>query len=434
MSKIIVKKDNDDVDHILQKILSLYSNEFVMMKLKELKARWFNLVKGVKEWALMRKKPLLILLSVVLLLLFSYMLNNQTLLGGENKLIYTWVEYFKGLFRHDHSDEEDVVYINVGYDKQLVDLTDSFGFSIGNAPITDRSKLLRLLQMLNQQNTSRFIFLDLSFEKDFKTDVDSLLFKEIRKSKRIVTASHPDVELADSSLVPVAAWNNYSTTIFAGGFDRYEYSYQGKPSMPLFAYHQLTGNTITRHWPFYLSNGRLCYNCLFIRFPVEKSDEYGEDNVKYYYNLGSDILDHYSAEDLGVLCKDKYVVIGDMNADLHSTYSGIKSGPLVTYFAFRELMEGKHFVSFNLVLLLFLLYLGISWSQLYRWDLLDKLAWFKSPSKPRLFVKSLIGYGILFLICSFLLALIFNVFISFMLPSLYFSIQKTVIEYKRMKI
>ena len=404
------------------------------MKPKELKAKLLHLVKCGKEWASKRRKPLLILLSVLLLQLFSYMLNNQILLGGENRLIYTWVEYVKGLFRDEHSDEKDAVYINVGYDKQLVDLTDSFGFPIGNATITDRSKLLRLLQMLNQQNTSRFIFLDLSFEKDYKTDVDSLLFKEIRKSQHIVTASHPDVELADSSLVPVSAWNNYSTTIFAGGFDRYEYSYQGRPSMPLYAYNQLTGYTIKRFWPFYFCNYQLCYNCLFIRFPVEKAEEYGEDQVKYYYNMGSDILDNYSAEDLGVLCKDKYVVIGDMNADLHSTYSGIKSGPVVTYYAFRELMDDKHFVSIPLGLLLFLLYLGISWSQFYHGSILDRIAWFKSPSKPRLFVKSLLGYGLLFLLCSFILALFFNVFISFMLPSLYFSIQKTVIEYKRMKI
>ncbi|MBQ9288407.1 MAG: hypothetical protein IJ212_08320 [Bacteroidaceae bacterium] len=137
---------------------------------------------------------------------------------------------------------------------------------------------------------------------------------------------------------------------------------------------------------------------------------------------------------MGVLCKDKYVVIGDMNADLHSTYSGIKSGPVVTYYAFRELMDDKHFVSIPLGLLLFLLYLGISWSQFYHGSILDRITWFKSPSKPRLFVKSLLGYGLLFLLCSFILALFFNVFISFMLPSLYFSIQKTVIEYKRMKI
>lgn len=394
--------------------------------------------KKITGWLSCRSKIILVsFINVIVLMLLTYFLNNQPLFTGENLLQYSWVEYFKGFLGIDQSDiNSDAVFINVGYDKKLIEKKDDFGFSLGNTPITDRQKIVDILRMLNKTASYRYIFLDVVFEKGYEdAENDSLLFDEIKHTKRIVVATHPDVELIDGSLNRVSAWNNYDATIVETNFKRYEYSTSGKPSMPLFAYNSLTGNSIDKHGLFYCCNGRLCYNSLFTRFPLEGNVEYGKDEFKQYYNLGSDILNNYTDEDLAVLCKEKYVFIGDMIDDLHDTYSGLKNGPSITYYAFKELMDGKHLVNYLLSFFLALLYFCISLSMFNHKSWFDRIPWVGSVKNKSLrFFMSFIGFSFVLTLSAIILGILFNKYISIIIPSLYFTIQKTLIDYKRIKI
>ena len=205
--------------------------------------------------------------------------------------------------------------------------------------------------------------------------------------------------------------------------------------MPLFAHNYLTGNTIKKKGVFYSCDGKLCYNSLFVRFPVERNTEYGKDDVKLYYHLGSDILGNYTDEDFAVLCKAKYVFIGDMIEDLHDTYSGLRTGPSITYYAFKELMEGRHFVSILLSLLLAFIYFGISLSLFNRDSWFEKIPWIRSSKlKTIRFLLSFVGFTIVLTLTAIFLGVLFDTYISILIPSLYFTIQKTLIDYKRKKI
>lgn len=378
---------------------------------------------------------MLSIINVVLLMFLTYIWDNQPLFTGESLLQYSWMEYIKGALgiRQMHPTG-DAVFINVGYDKKLIDRTDEFGLPIGNTSVTDRQSLTELLQKLNASDTYQFIFLDVIFEKGYEDiETDSLLIEELKRTKRIVVATHPDVDLMDSSLEEMAALNNYYATIVATNFTRYQYSSGGKPSMPLFVYNRQTGHSIDKTGPFYFCNGKLCYNSIFVRFPYVGIDEYKADGEKQFYNLGSDILSNYSDEDLSELCKGKYIFIGDMIEDLHDTYSGVKAGPTITYYAYKELQEGRHFANYLLALFLAILFFFISISLLNRTSWYDRISWVSlHKSRVLRFIMAFAGYTFILTLSSIVLGLFFDRYISILLPSLYFSLQKLIIDYKRM--
>lgn len=333
-------------------------------------------------------------------------------------------------------NKEDVLFVNIAYDKQLIDLSDEHGMPIGNTDITDRGKLLTFLHLLHTTNQYAYIFLDVRFERGYNVpEIDSLLYAEISTMDNIVVANHSDIEIADSSLMKKSALSDYDATIVATNFVRYRYSYGRNPSMPLFAYNELTGKSINKHAFLYTCDGKLCYNSLFVDFPVEHFSEYNEDNNKLYYNLGSDLLDNYTETDISTLTKDKYIVIGDMIEDLHDTYSGLKPGSVITFYAFRSLIENKHIANFWVLLLMAAIYFIISISQFSHRSILEKITFVrKSQSKLLHFTLSLIEYTILLTIVVIFLDLFWSISTSIFLPSFYFAIQKNIINYKRTKV
>lgn len=385
-----------------------------------------------------RKKIALLfsLCNVVILLALSYFLNNQPLFTGEDLDQYAWMEWIKDkLGISPDVDVNDALFVNVAYDKQFVDKYDDYGMTIGNSDVTDRSKLLAFLKVLKETNSYRYIILDIRFEKGYNVpEVDSLLFSEILNMRNIVIANHSDIELADSSLLKKAAISDYYATITKTNFARYQYNYYGFESVPLYVYHELTGNTINKHGWFYTCNSRLCYNSLFVHFPIAKWNEYDEQQSKVFYNLGSDILDNYSDEDLKKLTEGKYVIIGNMVEDVHDTYSGLKPGSVITYYAFQELMKGRHFVNYGLIFVLSILFFFISLSLFETTPILSRLPFIRnSHSRIIYFLMDFVGYSLVLALSMIILYIIFGIATSIVLPSTYFAIQKSYIRFKQLK-
>lgn len=375
--------------------------------------------------------------NVAILLVLSYFLNNQPLFTGENLDQYAWMEWFKDeMGISDEGDNAKAFFVNVSYDKQLVERFDEYGMSIGNSDITDRSKLLSFLRLLHNIKSYKYIILDIRFEKGYNDqNVDSALFAEIHSMDNIVIANHSDIELADSSLFVKSAISDYNATITKTNFARYQYIRDNKETIPLYAYHELTGNTIEDKGWIYVCNKRLCYNSLFVHFPIVGWDEYDDQQSKVYYNLGSDILDNCSADDLRELTKDKYVVIGNLVEDIHDTYSGVKPGSVITYYAFLELIKGRHFVNYGMILFLAILYFLISLSLFETKSILRRLPFIKnSHSRLFHFILDFVEYTLILSLTMFVLYVIFGIATSIVLPSTYFAVQKSIIHYKRLKV
>ena len=409
-----------------------------MAKKKKQKKRLNINISAYKEFVKQRKTAIVIsLCNVAILLLLSYLINNQAIFTGEDLNQYAWMEWIKdkcGLSK-EIQEKKDAVFINVAYDKQLVERHDEYGMTVGNVDITDRAKLHSFLETLQKTNTYKYIFMDIRFEKGFDSPIDSALFSQIKNMRNIVIANHEDIKLLDPSLSTKTALNDYRTTIIESNFVRYEYVKHGQISVPLFAYRELTGNNIDKHFLFYTCNHRLCYKSLFINSPVEDWSEFNDQDIKMYYNLGNDLLDNYSDKDIALLTKNKYVVIGDMVEDMHDTYSGSKPGSVITYYAFLALLNGEHFVRYSLLFFLGLLYFVISISLFESSSIIERIPYIrKTKSKFIHFCASLIEYTFLLLIVMIALNMLLGIATSIMLPSIYFAIQKTYINYKREKI
>lgn len=393
---------------------------------------------SIRQWAKRKRVALIVsLFNMLILSLLSYILNNQSVFIGEDLNQFAWMQILKNKLGIEKQVTKDsVLFVNVAYDKQLIELSDDFDIPIGNTDITDRKKLLTFLQMLSATKKYKYIFLDVRFEKGYDvTEIDSLLFSEINSMKNIVVANHSDMELADSILLNKSAISDYNATIFSTNFVRYRYSYDDKQSIPLYAYNELTGKNINKTGFIYTCNGRFCYNSLFLDFPIEKFNEFDDNNKKKYYNLGSDLIDCYTEQDIATLTNGKYVVIGDMIEDLHDTYSGFKPGAVITYYAFQSLMEGKHFVKTWLLILMAIVYFTISLLQFSYRSIKERIPCVrKSKSKLIHFILSFVEYTLLLLFVAIILNLFWSISTSIILPSIYFAIQKIIIKYKRTEV
>lgn len=388
----------------------------------------------IAYWLRGNKKAIVMsLFSVVVISLLSYMLNNQTLFTGEDEARFGLMDFVKHkVLKNKPVSDDNAVFVNVAFDKTLITAyegdpvkIDKYSMPKGQIDITDRSKLLEFLQILQRTNTYAYIFLDVRFETQYKVpEVDSLLFAQIAKMRNIVVALHTDMEKTAPQIADKLAYNDYPTTLFSSNFIRYKYLYADRPSMALRAYRELTGKDIRKHAFWYSSDGKLCYNSLFLDFPVEEASMSREEY------LGVDMLED-SPENIAVKTKGKYVVIGDFTNDVHVTYCGVKAGPVITYNAFLALMYGKHKVSFWVSLIMAVIYFLISMAQFKGWSLIPLG---KSRSQLLVFFCSLFEYTMLLTIVVVVMGLCWNVYLSVVVPSLYFTIQKMIVKYKNLQL
>lgn len=98
---------------------------------------------------------------------------------GEN-IVRSW---FNGA-----EESDDAYFVNVGYDKQIIDVEVS-PLESGRMAITDRKVLLDFFDIADQADY-KYIFLDIRFEKGFETVFDSALFAKIASMRNIVCANH----------------------------------------------------------------------------------------------------------------------------------------------------------------------------------------------------------------------------------------------------
>lgn len=377
---------------------------------------------------------LLSVINTVVLLFGTYLLNNLTRFTGEDIEQYALVEWVKDKLGMSGEPGELPLYVNVAYDKQLVDVYDDDSLLLGNRDITDRSKLLGLLRQLAETNDYRYIFLDVRFERGYASENDSALFRQIREMPRMVVVRHEDMEMQDSSIIGKTGLNEYYSTITSTNFVRYPYLIGDSATIPLMAYRSIDGGDITRYLGcVYTDQGRLCHRSLFLHFPIREYTEYDDDGEKIYYNLGADSL-FVPAGYVTELARDKVVVIGNMVDDVHDTHIGLQPGPVITYLAYDALTKGEHLVKPWLVIVLALLFFCVSLSLFSHLSLFDRLPLFRSVHSHTLrFLMSFIGYTFVLTVFSILLCFFFNVAISTLCPSLYFALQKVIIHYRRIR-
>ena len=315
------------------------------------------------------------------MLLFSYWVTNQHfLLSGSEMGLMRYVELIKGTFypQTRNNVPDSVMLINVSNDPTLIvtGSRDKKAIPKGYDLITDRKKLLQLLEELKRRNDYKYILLDVYFSdsEDDQTDADSALFNTIISMERIIIPRFYEEKLADERLNQKAGYVNYYTNFEFDSFSKFPYLIDDQQSLPLKMYEDLTGNHVDTHgiiptensWPIRQSI-LLSFD---IRLDIESTDREEGDTV--WWNLGKDLLrctfnDSIKGnEELynpNMSTNGKYIVIGAFsgNNDKHYTYIGNQPGAIILFNAFLVLMRQGHHIH----ILVFLVMLLVFWWMSY---------------------------------------------------------------------
>lgn len=313
-----------------------------------------------------KRLTLAVLLSIVVILTSYFVGNTSYPMAGEKAALVklnNWKSYLN--LTHD-SVPDDVLLLNVSYDKTMTPYQEE-GLELGQIPITDRRKLLDFLTKARQADNYKYIMMDVILERGIETEFDSALFHTIASMPRIVIPVHSDAPLQDSILYAKAANADYNITHDETNFTRFQFMNDGVPSMPLKMYEAQTGNTIEKHGPFYTCDGHLCSSAITLKLPIKISGTYLEKGEaatnmreRSYLYLGADVLSVDSIVPVAEQIRDKIVVIGDFNNDVHRTYLGFQPGSVICLNAYYALQRGEHRVNYLFTLFLFFVYTGIA--------------------------------------------------------------------------
>jgi len=359
----------------------------------------------------------------------SYVKNNINDTDDDNLKFYAFLEFANQFVNPDSTQvDDDVMYIDVAYDKQLIGYADENGFPLGQIDITDRGKLVRLLQILRATDTYKFIFLDVRFEKGYESEYDDDLFSTIAEMPRIVVSAHQDIALADERIAPKTACSDYAASVVKTNFVRYEYL-TDDVSTPLYMYREVTGNDMSGFWPlFYTRGGRLCENAPFIRFKSSFEGKFDADGNYKYYEMGVDLLDMMSEEEIGQLAANKYVVVSNMIDDVHDTYAGRQPGAFIVMTAFKALLNGDNCVGLWSTLIMAIIYFVITYRMMSGKNLL-LFTRLKEKSKLLSTALSFVGYSIVLALCTIVLYLFGGMVYSIEIPSLLFSLMEVALPF-----
>lgn len=300
----------------------------------------------------------------VIVMALSYISTNANIsITGEKSVLKYWCSFTDWITSgRDKAPEEDVVFINVANDKQLVDVADEFGIPIGNAAITDRAKLESLLSLIQSSADYQYVLLDVFFEEGYQTDADSALFSRIGDMGRIVIPKHKDGSIASAASMEKAAFADYNTSINENDFTKYQLFQKDGPSVPLRMYSDKTGRTVKRKAFWYADKCALSRKVVFPKMYVRVDSPYRSDGQKAYLNLGADILDYAEEQDWTAFFSGKIVVIGSFTGeDIHTTYAGDLPGCLINYNVFLSLMKGQHKIPFVLIIVYSLIFFGMAY-------------------------------------------------------------------------
>lgn len=358
-----------------------------------------------------------------------YCCNNSGLwLGGTH--LFTELQEFKHI--SDAEDREPLVFINVGYDKTMIDYYES-GIYVGKTPVSDRDKLTRLLKQIKRSDY-KYICLDIRFEEGLVSEYDSALFHEILSTERLVIPKVNNSGICDSSLLSKAFDCDYINTKWDDKINLFKYTWKSKDnkgrteSIPLKMYSYTKGNTISKKGPIFVSNGKLCQNSVFVTIPEEyinATTSIDDNGISRYLNMGEDILENPNSP---ISFDDAIVFIGDFTVDdQQPTYAGTVSGPLIVSLAYENLVTDKHIIHWwDVLLMLFILACMVLtlFSDKYWWDQIPGITNIKNGFFT--FCLSFISYSVVLELLSVFMFLTDGPIWGTFVPSMLFSVMKNI--------
>lgn len=319
-------------------------------KYKKILKGW-NTLKSMKYWNIctfLKRGSITIAMALVTLLLWLWISGFSVPLLGETTIL-KYAEAIKAMITDDDIATyylDETTFINIAYDKSLVPVNDEYGFPKGNIAITDREKLAQFLKFANINKQYKNILMDVYFDPEITTPTDSVLFSLIASTPRLFIPKHKDALLPDSSILHKAAYSDYQITVSNSDFQKYPLFARGELSLAAEMYQQHTKHKLCEGWITGSDNGRLMLKSMIPALTIGAIPAYNAKGEKVIHNLGEDILATDDEFLLNALLTNKNIIVGDLTEhDLHNTFKGEVSGPILHYDTFLSLCLQKHIIS-----------------------------------------------------------------------------------------
>ncbi|MEN7549904.1 hypothetical protein AAG747_18410 [Rapidithrix thailandica] len=270
----------------------------------------------------------------------------------------------KSFFREGEKPPRDrFLFIDISWEKQLIDKTDSLGIPIGKIDITDRESLGKLVHTFNQNPNYEFVIIDIQFY--LPSSKDSLLAHELKKLQKGLVSYHKDKK--DAPKYPIfkapLGLSDMEGQI-KDNMDDIVLKYhliQGDSlkTTPLLMFEQLYNTKLKKGLLYDQLKGETIFNSYILDFYINSIDLFKK---KAYNHVYLQELLYLSPEEIHDYTNDRIVIVGDFeNKDIHKTIQGEMPGPLILLNAFLSLEKGQNILSPWWVLTILLFYILISY-------------------------------------------------------------------------
>lgn len=375
----------------------------------------------------MSRKIGLLLISAfhaIFLIVVSYYWHKQPFLYDEELTLLRISSFFKRLVLDidEKPDLDKYLFVDISWEKMLVDKYDPYGFPIGKEAVTSRPALLEFFQRIGKyESKPDFIVCDIFF--DVPTEYDKDLEKAINHFDNILCVSLYDSG-DDTAYYPVlnvpTATTSFETS--EGVFLKTKLLFSDSVKiLPVHLYERLQGKTLRADDHFNWSTFQISLNSFVVDHGVRNYDLYGGEVTRKVYLSELLLLDDESIEQI---IKDKLIFIGDYeDNDLVETIYGDLPGPIILVNIYNSILNKENQINGLFILYMFLGYFFISYICFSRdsfFDVLtDKLS---TKYKINEDILSFGGYLIYFVLMSFIAYMIFDFILTTLLFSLYMEI------------
>lgn len=270
------------------------------------------------------------------------------------------IQLFRSLSAKVDSLPEDLVLINTCYDHCMIPVYDDIGIECGELDITDRSKLLRLLEYLAAEDDYRYVVCDIRFDSKYVSPSDSAFYNLLRRFPRCCIPRSSSEGFLNNTISHLSAISEYDTNIQNNNFLKYQYLTPNGKSIALKMAEDMDSITISKWGPFFFEDFKLCINSHVLDIKTNVMSEYRENQEKNILQLGTDVLPLLDSGIKGLFA-NKIVMIGDcFREDIHTTVAGPVSGMMIIYNAYHALLDKNNIPSFWVWCILFVTYFIIT--------------------------------------------------------------------------
>ena len=311
-------------------------------------------------------KRLLTLILIVHSLLLSafslYLLHLPYIYEDELRLIQITSVLKKFIIsKKAKPDRNRFLFVNVAWEKQLIDKYDKDGFPVGNQTITNRKSLAEFFHRINQKpNNHKYLVCDINFVDPSENDKE--LQSEFDKLQNYTVSYHNnESKTTQKPLFNIKRSISDYTTFNIDKFVKFKLIQSDSLiTTPLQMMLDINNATLNQGF-FYKLNNKYILNSFIVDFWIWSYDLSDKADYKYdYINIGD--FKYLPDSAFYKILKNRIILVGDFELnDIHETVYGNMPGPLILLNTYLSVEKGENVISVYFILFIFISFLIINY-------------------------------------------------------------------------